>query len=202
MTAITRISELFQAVQRPQRRSTIGLWGELLVIAHSSDVNAAVEAWHSTPLDLFDFAGAGQRVEVKTSLGHHRMHYFSFEQANPPGAIRAFVVSVLTTSSVAGVSIAQLVDRITSTIHHIHRTRFQSVAMESLGDGWASGSKAKFDEEYAIANVRWFDIENIPKIYEQPQGVSDTKFKSDLESVAFLSHPQIRSVGGLITSLS
>ena len=55
-TAIDTLVALFQKLARPPKRDAQALFGELTVIARAADPTRLLEAWHSDPLDRFDFA--------------------------------------------------------------------------------------------------------------------------------------------------
>lgn len=65
--AVHHLIELFQKLSRPAARSTMGLFGELFVIAMSADPKTVVRAWRSEMDERFDFATGNLRVEVKAS---------------------------------------------------------------------------------------------------------------------------------------
>ena len=52
--------------------------------------------------------------------------------------------------------------------------------MASLGDGWASGSLARFDDTRAAQTLQFYDAADIPRLSEPPPDVSQINFRSDL----------------------
>ena len=110
--AMNQLIELFRAMTKTSRKSVQGLWAELFLIAQALQPYILVDAWHTVPEDRYDFAMDHQRIEVKSFSGNIRLHHFSVEQLHPPEGIRALVASVSVESSQAGVSIADLREKI------------------------------------------------------------------------------------------
>lgn len=92
--AIEAMGSLFESglVGTISRETEVGLAGELLTIAQSSDPSRLIEMWHSGPEDLFDFSAQGERIDVKTTTGSERTHWFSSGQVRPvPGVCTTFI---------------------------------------------------------------------------------------------------------------
>lgn len=107
---IQNMEALFESGLRSHvsRDTEIGLAGELLVIAESADPSALAKTWHSKAAGQFDFSAQGERLEVKTTTGSERIHWFGSGQVAPiPGVCTSFVSVVLpiveTGSTVASV---------------------------------------------------------------------------------------------------
>ena len=181
--AINQLIDLFRAMMEPSRKSVRGLWAELFLISQAGQPATLVDAWHTVPEDRYDFAMNDQRIEVKSFSGDIRLHHFSLEQLHPPEGVRALVASVSVENSQAGVSIADLREKIQTrlgrnlnSVLHVDR-----VIALTLGDTWQQASDAHFDERLAEASLTFYETTVIPSVNPNlPSGVSGVHFRSDL----------------------
>ena len=100
-----RLVRLFDR-NRSATGDALGLWGELLTILQVAEPAPLVDAWHAKVDARFDFATEGERLEVKTTGRSQRVHRFSLEQLLPVDGTRTRVVSIMTTQTTAGTSVA------------------------------------------------------------------------------------------------
>ena len=181
--AINQLIELFRAMAKVPRKSVQGLWAELFLISQARQPATLIEAWHTIVEDRYDFAMDDQRLEVKSFSGDIRLHHFSLEQLHPPEDIRALVISVSVENSQAGVSIADLREKIQThlgsnldSLLHVDR-----VIALTLGDAWQQASEARFDERLAEESLAFYETSAIPSVNPNlPTGVSGVHFRSDL----------------------
>jgi Putative PD-(D/E)XK family member, (DUF4420) len=103
--AIARLVEILQQLARPPRRSIIGLYGELTVIAVSHDPIACLSAWRTDVDDRFDFSLADARLEAKATSERTRVHTFSVEQCTPPRGTHAIIASMFVEPNGGGQSV-------------------------------------------------------------------------------------------------
>lgn len=200
-TAITKLIELFRVMSEPVRKSVQGLWAELLLIAQATDPEVVLNAWHATPIDVYDFNAGNQRLEVKSVSGRERYHHFSLAQLQPPQNTIVLIASMFMERSSAGVSLLSLVEEIRSRIVNQPELilRLEQIVITTLGESWQQGLQVRFDRELAESSLRFFDARVVPKIDPQlPPGVSDVRFKSDLTGVQSLSRKQLKSLTGLL----
>jgi hypothetical protein len=184
---IASLTQLFRLSESPPRTSTIGLWGELWLIASSDDPTPLAAAWHSEPNGRWDFSGTGWRLEAKTTTGG-RSHHFAYEQLRAPSDVRVVVASIVTTDSSSGPCIADLLDDISRRItDSVSRSKVVSVAMASLGTGWPTGCRARYDDELAATSVRFLDAVNVPTIHAPPTEISRVQFEVDVEDVEVIT---------------
>lgn len=183
--AINTLVELFRVMSQPSRKSIQGLWAELLLIAESTDPSVLIECWHKAPEDLYDFNGGSSRIEVKSTDGSVRAHYFSFEQLHPPKGTRVLVASMLVKPASGGVSIIDLTNEISahvSTDPHILERLVTGIGL-SLGSTWRQALDHRFDREYAVESLKFFDCASIPSIpLPLPAGVDHVTFRSDMST--------------------
>jgi hypothetical protein len=181
--AIARLVEILQQLARPPRRSIIGLYGELTVIAVSHDPIACLSAWRTDVDDRFDFSLADARLEAKATSERTREHTFSFEQCTPPRGTHAIIASMFVEPNGGGQSVQGIIAEIISRVGSDQQARLklQSTIANSLGSSLLSALSMCFDEALARSSLSFFDAHAIPAIRTSiPAGVGHVRFRSDL----------------------
>lgn len=187
--------QLFRSLEGAARTSALGLWGELWIIAGSSDVSAAASAWHAQARSRWDFSWEEARAEVKTTTGQ-REHHFSLEQLLAPQDTLVVVASIVTTELSSGPSIEELLSDIVQNLHDPElRSRTIEVCIASLGSGWQQGRGARFDASLAAQTLRFIDAEDVPKVGAVPAEVSAVSFVSDVEDVDPMDEDRLVDAG-------
>ena len=180
---VNSLAMLFQAVRHPPTGSVIGLWAELLTICSSVDPNTMVGAWHSELSERYDFSFEDERIEVKASGDGTRRHHFSLRQAYPPSGVNVNVVSIMVDHSTNGASLGDLWDEVHTLVQNDAELilKVERVCMQTLGETWHTSRQCQFDRYLAAQSIMIYDIKTIPKVsLEQPDGVTDVIFRSDL----------------------
>ena len=179
---INHLVEVFQFLGSQSKKTALGLWGELFVIWRSLDPESATKSWHSSISERYDFGAENQRIEVKTTTGP-RSHFFSFEQLAPSPHLDVCVCSIITNTDDSNTSCLFLLNEILKLLDsQIAKQHITKTAIATLGGNWASESTISFDLDSARQSIRWFKTDVIPKVAELPAGVSQVKFKSDLQN--------------------
>ena len=202
--SVETLVQLFEAIRKPPTGSVQGLWAELFVISRASDTAIAIRSWHSDPSDRFDFAFAGERVEVKSSSDRSRRHYFSLEQAYPPAGTQAVVASVFAEALGTGLSLGDL----WSSVRQAARgdaelqIKVEKVCLDVLGATWQEARDCAFDAELASAYLAFYRMTDIPKVCDGlPTGVSEVRFRSDLGLVEPINAASTEARGALLSAL-
>lgn len=180
---LQRMASLFLAIERPPRRAAQGLWGELLLIARSSDPAVIADAWHNEASERYDFASGLQRLEVKTSADRTRNHHFSFEQAHPAPSVQCVIVSMFVEQATGGRSLGDMWDEVRDLVSGAPelRVRIDEVCLAALGNTWQQARAVSFDEQLAVASLGYFDVRDIPRLpSDVPTGVTQIRFRSDV----------------------
>jgi hypothetical protein len=202
MRLINNLVEVFQLLGSPSKKSVLGLWGELFAIWRSTDLENTTKAWHSSTTDRYDFGDAQQRVEVKTTTGP-RSHFFSYEQLNPSPHIEVFVCSIITEADDSNTSCSFLLSEIAKLLQSpVTKQHLLKTAIATLGSNWPLESVISFDLNSAIQSTRWYKTENIPRVDSLPVGVSQVKFKSDLQDSPDTPIESLALNSGLIRAFS
>lgn len=194
---IQSLVAMFSALSLPARTVVQGLWGELLLIACSSNPARMLHAWHATVSDDFDFSEGAERIEVKTTASRKREHVFSLEQLRVPEKSIAQVASLIVRPSGGGARIADLVSEIEERIageYELH-LKLHSLIVQSLGVEWDRVVELRFDRELAIESLKFFATEAVPQITcDVPDAVSHVSFVSDLSAAKPMGSPRSGSI--------
>lgn len=181
---VDKFIELFKAIKEPPRKSIQGLWGELFFIEHSDFPEKVILGWHSIPEEKFDFSFDKLRIEVKSSATESRTHHFSSAQLNPINDIEIIIASMHVNTSVAGLSVIDLVKKINSKLNDFpkQKEKLHLLVYSTLGIDVERVNEIKFNYELAKESLQFYKSEDIPKIESTniPSEVSNVKFTSNL----------------------
>ena len=198
ISSLNKVVELFHFITRPSNKSLIGLWAELFVILESNNPLFMVQAWHDDNRETFDFSYQDLRIEVKCSSDGTRNHFFTFDQVNPSQQNVGLVASIFTESVQNGVSLADLWERVRKlTDNHLDlQLKVENICMQIMGNEWNRSHQIQIDYKNARKSLSFFDIAQIPKINgEIPRGVSDIRFRSNLDLVDPIDRIEYRNRG-------
>ena len=186
-SGVQRMAALFLAIERPPTRAAQGLWGELFLIAQSSNPTRLAEAWHADGFERFDFATDAIRLDVKTSADRSRAHHFTLHQAYPPQGVTGLVASLFVEPSTGSLSLGDLWQQVRDAVSEsdVLRLKIDEVCLQTLGTTWEDARSLAYDARLAAESLRIFDLAHIPKPpRNMPNEVTDVRFCSDLSSVA------------------
>lgn len=181
---VDKFIELFKAIKEPPRKSIQGLWSELFFIEQSDFPEKVILGWHSVPEEKFDFSFDKLRIEVKSSATESRTHHFSSAQLNPINDIEIIIASMHVNTSVAGLSVIDLVKKINSKLNDFpkQKEKLHLLVYSTLGIDVERVNEIKFNYELAKESLQFYKSEDIPKIESTniPSEVSNVKFTSNL----------------------
>ena len=193
---ISTIVRIFSQRLDPPRKTVLGLVGELLYIDQSESVVSAINAWHARSTDSLDFVYSHAAVEVKSSSTGFRKHFMRPEQVSPTRGIRKFIVSVLLSESVSGMTGDELIQNIVTEcgVDVATIVRLWEVVSETLGSNIGALLDFSFDYCAAASSLEYYDSTRIPAIRGPiPEGVTDVRFISDLTVVSPLRRSECTS---------
>ena len=181
---IDQLVELFSALNQPSISTIVGLWGELFLMLQAQSPEVVAKAWHTSPQEKFDMSDGSSRVEIKSTRGP-RQHIFSFEQIAPLPNIQIVVASLILTESNDGLDVLELLTQVTQRlVDKKIRSHVMKIALRTIGADLTFDRKIKFDPVGAGINLKYFSASDIPKPLQPPLGVTELKFKSDLQLTA------------------
>jgi hypothetical protein len=184
--AVDRLVAMFRALSQPARTDVVGLIGELCTIYASGDASRAIRAWRFDPQERFDFVAGTLRLDVKAASGADRVHHLSALQASPAQGTIGVLASVLVSMASGATTVASLVEMISDRLGADHEAVFrlrEAIAL-TMGAGADQAMRASFDLNATLQSLRCFDIASVPALRPPfPDGVSDVRFRTDLDSV-------------------
>jgi len=201
---VTKLVELFRAIEDAPRASLQGIWCELFLISRATRIRQAAIAWHADPKELYDFVAGKQRLEVKSTTGPHRVHVFRLEQLLPLRETRVVIASFMLEECGRGISINDLWSEILANpqITIELRERLSKILALSLGRDWRKAHYVAFDPDAASNKMRLYDVTSIPKVDPSvPAEVSDIRFKSEVTDTPTLSRGDVVRLGGLFEAM-
>lgn len=187
--ALDALVQLFTALRRPARMTVQGLWAELAVLAWARLPSKAISAWHSSPRALHDFSAGPMKLEVKSTTKTLREHAFALDQLTIGVGCETLVASIQLVETSIGHSVFDLLALIRQRdyVSAASLERLESIAAESLGEGWRDAREVRFDLEAARESLRLLSVGEIPRVPAPvPSEVKDVRFTVDLSGCAFL----------------
>lgn len=163
---LIEIAERLQEVRNTARGSEVGFWGELFVMLASSDPAKLLGCWGTGSRQSFDFIDSEDALEVKTATGTVPVHSFSLSQLKNSEALRVVVASVRVIEDPQGVTIEDLVDRLSSDISLSSELRAKLLMRFSafLAAEGRGNSFRRFSEKIARSDlefINFMDFEHI-----------------------------------------
>ncbi|RZK44762.1 MAG: PD-(D/E)XK motif protein [Hymenobacter sp.] len=194
---VQQLAELFKALQSPPKKSIQGLWAELIVIYCSDKCSTLVEAWRGSDSERYDFSLNDERLEVKSTDGQTRSHYFSLPQIRPGSAIKIVIASLFVNPSANGLSLRELKERILLKIANEPSLCFKvdKVVFDTLGSAYEVGLSTKYDFNEAVSSLMFYSAEEIPSVSPLlPNTVTEVRFKADLTSCTVIDSLETYSI--------
>nr|WP_246283790.1 PD-(D/E)XK motif protein [Nocardioides perillae] len=188
-----RLVRIFDPAQ-PPRGSVLGLWAELVLVLHSADPRALVDAWHAHVDARFDFSAEGSRLEAKATTRDARVHMFNLRQLKPVTGAEVHVASMMTTETGAGRSVGELVEQLESLLSGdgARQMKVHTMVADTLGSDWARHLGRKFDERQARESLVLLEPAQVPQVEEPPSEVLEVSLTVDCTDV-----PTVRPSRGL-----
>lgn len=181
---IPSLERLFAAFREDALTAIIGLWAELALIAHATDVVAVARAWHGDPRDVFDFRHDEAAVEVKASRDAAREHWISLDQWRAGKHARCELASMVVVPLDDGTSVADLIERVEAALaaEPALQSKVLEVSARTLGRDFGRASMERYDLESALKSLRFVPLGDVPHATFDP-GVLDARWRASLEHV-------------------
>jgi hypothetical protein len=165
------------------QEAQLGLWGELLIMAHATEPDRLFAAWRGPDCDPRDFLCDGKALEVKVSKRRFA-HFVSQAQVDPsPAAIHSFVISLWgSLDPVRGVSLPELVESL------ISRLSDSAALLRQLSRvGYSHSDRLEYSTRFSLLEPpSWFRIEDIPRVRVADSGVSNLRYMVTLDAASSL----------------
>ena len=183
---IDYLFKLFSSPKKVDEKMILGLWGELLFILASDDLENAVAAWHVDKDNLFDFAFEDYCTEVKTTRKKSRSHYFNNNQLKKYRRLKVKVASIMTEKVSLGKSVLDLWNDINDKCSSFKsRRKVSRIIAETINQDLDSLSQKKYNYNMGISTFETFNAEDIPHITKEciPPGISEVRVQVNLDSI-------------------
>lgn len=198
--------KLFRSLKNLPRKSTQGLWAELFLIYRSKSKEELISRWHKEIKDKYDFKKEKNFIEVKSTTSTERKHVFSLEQVNMKDYETVLIASFMLEMDEDGMSIEMLEKEIKKELEHrpdlVEELIYQ--IRSTLGSAWQSGRKQSFCEFSAEDKLKFFDLNDIPKLDQELKkirGVSQIKFTSNLDYCSEIKFSKYKKKSNLFKSV-
>jgi hypothetical protein len=183
---IENLIRLFSSNKRIDEKVILGLWGELLFILNSTNIDSAILAWHVDKNELFDFSFPDSIKEIKTSRGNTRTHEFNNAQLQKFNQLNVSVVSIITEKMALGKSVFDLWNDINEKCSTPElRSKITMIIAETVNTDMESITQYRFNYLMGLSTLKEFDSKFIPSIEKTniPFGVIDLKLKINLDLI-------------------
>nr|WP_273546379.1 MULTISPECIES: PD-(D/E)XK motif protein [unclassified Xanthobacter] len=169
------------------RQETVGLIGELLLLEQLiTRVPDALGVWKSPDDGLHDFENCGHALEVKTSLGSaRRLHISALDQLDFAGLASLHVTHVRLIEQADGVTLAQLVERLSAGFASDRdRRRFANALLRR---GLAPGADGASGPAVLHAGIEYYEVRpGFPCLSRStvPAGIADVAYQIEVQALA------------------
>jgi hypothetical protein len=181
---IENLIRLFSSNKRVDEKVILGLWGELLFILNSKNVDNAISAWHLDKNDLYDFSFEESIKEIKTTRGNSRTHEFNNAQLKKFTNLNVSVVSILTEKMALGKSVLDLWNDINIKCSSAEsRNKITRIISDIVQTDMESLTQFKFNYLMGVSTMREFHSSIIPYIdpIGLPNSIVELRLKINLD---------------------
>lgn len=175
---IERLLDLFRDYSHAGDAEILGLWAELLLIAHCSNPAELARQWRSHTGSRYDFGSETERLDVKATTSIQRHHELASSQATPPPGVEAAFVSIMTEQVSQGTSVGALWDRVLSLAPDT-QSKIDAQCIRTLGKDWQVARETSFDLAKALSTIEVYAVSDVPCLADLPTGVIRARFTSD-----------------------
>lgn len=186
LDALARWDELLRRRSPLTATSELGLWGELALISRCSSPDAMVMTWRGPHGDVVDFLGGGVALECKASPNRLR-HRVSQRQAAFEGEnVDGYLVSVWACEDPNGQTLTDLVDALVEAV--VDEDAFRR---KLLTAGYQDEHRHEYGRRFHCpANPKFFRLQDVPRVREADEGVSNVRYDIDLTDVSDLGEAE------------
>lgn len=175
---VERLLNLFRDYSYAGDAECLGLWAELLLIAHCPNPAGLARQWRNSLHSRYDFGNETERLDVKATTSVQRHHELAASQAIPPPGVIAAFVSMMTERVAQGTSVRALWDRVL-TLAPESQAKIDEQCIRTLGRDWQVARDISFDLAKALETLEVFPVGAVPGLRHLPPGVIRVRFTSD-----------------------
>lgn len=168
-----------------------GLWAELFFMKKFKGFNFWAKNWHTDPDKTFDFAYKDKRTEIKSTMRQERVHEFSHKQLFSLSSEDISIVSMMLREENEGISLRNLLEE--ANLSFKGTPYFIKLELAKIRAGMDNDETGpKYNGVEAEKKVAWLKAEKVPRFdTREPEGVSSTRYKSDLTNAPKMSQEEI-----------
>jgi hypothetical protein len=170
----------------------LGLWGELWVMSRATNADSLFGAWLGPDQEPVDFFYDAIGLEVKVTR-HANVHHVSQTQVERPrGEFKTYLLSIwVGVDSNQGISLAEKVDLL------LNRVSDPTAFLRRLAQvGYSPHDRGEYDTKFLVLEApRWFRAEEVPRVREIDEGVSNVRYVVTLDVDDCLDPEQSLSLG-------
>lgn len=186
------ISALFDRQKQVSEMELQGLFAELFVILHFSEIGCDISSkWQSRNMMKFDFSiSEKKRIEIKSTLKSSRTHHFKHEQLRSE-MYDIKIVSMMLRKSDYGLSLKDIVEKLQDMYadNYTLLLHIESMIAHVSGDDLES---IKYDVIHLKENLRYYDAKEIPHFNEKtPEGVFNAEYDCCLDTSTAMSENEV-----------
>jgi hypothetical protein len=156
----------------------LGLWGELWVMSRAVNTDSLFGAWLGPDQEPTDFFYDAIGLEVKVTRQAH-VHYVSLSQVDRPrGEFKTYLLSMwVGVDSNQGVSLAEEVDLL------LNKVSDPTAFLRRLAQvGYTPHDFGEYGTRFLVLDEpRWFRAEDVPRVREIDEGVSNIRYVVTLD---------------------
>jgi hypothetical protein len=184
----TSLTNLFASAKRADKIELQGFYAELFIIKYFFDYGINLcPYWQKKDKLKFDFSiSSKKRIEIKSTTSEVRIHHFKHEQLLSD-LYDIKVMSFMLRRDDVGLSLYDLIGEVREialgdfgTLLYIENF-IKNTDDEEL-------QSIRYDMQFTENHLAFYDAHDVPKFQdEQPQGVSQTEYNSDMTTTKALS---------------
>ena len=199
---VNTMRDLFSKILQVSKKEETGLWGELFLIYISSDKELLIDSWHVNPRDTFDFNDGNTKLEVKTTTRNERIHTIKLNQILKSIESCSLICSIMTSRIDLGVSVIDLIDKISVNIKVEYRQKLINKVLDSAGENFKN-FKNRYDLKTSKNSFKFYNANNIPSINTKhiSNDISNIKFDVSLENIKDVNIKE-KNKSGILSVLS
>jgi hypothetical protein len=187
--AIWQMKRMFEEglAINPGDEKIAGLLGELLFVRFSDDMACAIDLWHSSNLDKYDFSSDLFKVDVKSTFGSIRKHHFTSNQIRGLAPDRTFIASFMLERVEVGLSISDIVELITEQVDIARAQKVHEICLKTLGVPGTLIKDPEIDFGIAKERLRIYSSHDIP-MPSPSKGVISMEWMAELDEEIKYGH--------------
>jgi hypothetical protein len=170
----------------------LGLWGELWVMSRATDTDSLFGAWLGPDQEPVDFFYDSIGLEVKVTRRANVHHVSQTQVDRPRGEFKTYLLSMwVGVDSNQGISLAEKVDLL------LNRVSDPTAFLRRLAQvGYSPQDRGEYDTKFLVLEApRWFRAEDVPRVREIDEGVSNVRYVVTLDVDDCLDPEQSLALG-------